>query len=273
MKKLLFLFLLISFYTFSQTNNQKFIEGIVYNDNSYSIQGVHVLNITSNEATITDSEGNFKILVNLNDELIFSAIQFKRNKIIIDKDVFDSLSITIYLEEFVNELDEVILNSSGLSGSLMNDLKNSGIVDNINFDDLGIPGFTGIRKEDIPSNSQLTKELLLAPLAGGLDVERMFNWISGYYKEKRKEREFKNDYNLIDRIINFYGLRFFIDEFGLIEDNIHEFVTSAYQNYPLEENFKAGNYTLLIDYFKKNFKRLNYWLVLILWYCLLVELN
>ena len=258
MKKLIFLFLLISFYTFSKTNNQKFIEGIVYNDNSYSIQGVHVLNITSNEATITDSEGNFKILVNLNDELIFSAIQFKRNKIIIDKDVFDSLSITIYLEEFVNELDEVILNSSGLSGSLMNDLKNSGIVDNINFDDLGIPGFTGIRKEDIPSNSQLTKELLLAPLAGGLDVERMFNWISGYYKEKRKEREFKNDYNLIDRIINFYGLRFFIDEFGLIEDNIHEFVTSAYQNYPLEENFKAGNYTLLIDYFKKNFKRLNY---------------
>ena len=258
MKKLLFLFLLISFYTFSQTNNQKFIEGIVYNDNSYSIQGVHVLNVTSNEATITDSEGNFKILVNLNDELIFSAIQFKRNKIIIDKDVFDSLSLTIYLEEFVNELDEVILNSSRLSGSLMNDLQNSGIADNINFDDLGIPGFTGIRKEDIPSNSQLTKELLLAPLAGGLDVERMFNWISGYYKEKRKEREFKNDYNLIDRIINFYGLRFFIDEFGLIEDNIHEFVTSAYQNYPLEENFKAGNYTLLIDYFKKNFKRLNY---------------
>ena len=168
MKKLLFLFLLISFYTFSQTNNQKFIEGIVYNDNSYSIQGVHVLNITSNEATITDSDGNFKIFVNLNDELIFSAIQFKRKKIIIDKDVFDSLSITIYLEEFVNELDEIILNSSRLSGSLMNDLQNSGIVDNINFDDLGIPGFTGIRKEDIPSNSQLTKELLLAS----------FNWSS-----------------------------------------------------------------------------------------------
>ena len=60
MKKLLFLFLLISFYTFSQTNNQKFLEGIVYNDNSYSIQGVHVFNITSNEATITDSDGNFK---------------------------------------------------------------------------------------------------------------------------------------------------------------------------------------------------------------------
>ena len=259
MRNIIFLlFSFFSFFSFSQVNNQNFIEGTVYNDNSYSIEGVHVLNITSNEATITDSYGNFKIFVNLNDELIFSAIQFKRKKIIMDRGVFDSLSINVYLEEFVNELDEVILNSSGLSGSLMNDLKNSGIVDNVNFDDLGIPGFTGIRKEDIPSNSQLTKELLLAPLTGALDVERMYNWISGYYKEKRKEREYKNDYNLIDRIINFYGLKFFIDEFGLIEDNIHEFVTSAYQNYPLEENFKSGNYSLVIEYLKKNFNRLNY---------------
>ena len=99
---------------------------------------------------------------------------------------------------------------------------------------------------------------MLAPLVGGLDIGRMYNWISGYYKEKRNFREFKNDYSLIDQIIKFYGLRFFIDEFGLSENNIHEFVTSTYQNYPLEENFKAGNYTLVIDYFKKNFKRLNY---------------
>ena len=258
MRKIIFLFLLVSFYSFSQNNNDKFIEGIVYNDNSYSIEGVHVLNITSNEATITNSEGNFKILVKLNDELIFSAIQFKRNKITINQEIFDSLSIIVYLEEFVNELDEVILNSSGLSGSLMNDLQNTGIVKDLNFDDIGIPGYTGIRKEDIPSSSQLTKELLLAPLVGGIDIGRMYNWISGYYKEKRNFREFKNDYSLIDQIIKFYGLRFFIDEFGLSENNIHEFVTSTYQNYPLEENFKAGNYTLVIDYFKKNFKRLNY---------------
>ena len=258
MRNIFFLFFLVQFYSFSQTNNQKFIEGIVYNDNSYSIEGVLVLNITSSEATITDSDGNFKILATINDELIFSAIQFKRKKIIIDKDVFSSLSLTVYLDEFVNELDEVILNSSGLSGNLMNDLQSSGIVDNLNFDDLGIPGFKGIRKEDIPTNSQLTKELLLAPLTGGVNIERMYNWISGYYKLKRKEREFKNDFNLIDRIMNFYGLRFFIDEFGLIEENIHDFVTSAYQNYPIEENFKLGNYTLVIDYFKKNFKRLNY---------------
>ena len=56
MRKFIFVFLLISFSSFSQSENQKIIEGVVYNDNSYSIEGIHVLNITSDDATITDSE-------------------------------------------------------------------------------------------------------------------------------------------------------------------------------------------------------------------------
>ena len=146
MRKSIFIFLLVSFNSFTQTENQKIIVGSVYNDNSYSIEGIHVLNITSNEATITEFDGKFKILVNINDEIVFSGIQFKRKKIIINQDIFDSVSLTIYLEEFVNELDEVIVNSSGLSGNLLNDLQNSGVIKALNFDDIGIPGFTGIRK-------------------------------------------------------------------------------------------------------------------------------
>ena len=195
MRKIIFLFLLVSFYSFSQNNNDKFIEGIVYNDNSYSIQGVHVLNVTSNEATITDSEGNFKILVNLNDELIFSAIQFKRNKIIIDKDVFDSLSITIYLEEFVNELDEVILNSSGLSGSLMNDLQNTGIVKDLNFDDIGIPGYTG------PQKTQSQRRLNEATTGSGIiPLNPIINAITGRTKMLKKRIKLERTDNLINSI-------------------------------------------------------------------------
>ena len=161
------------------------------------------------------------------------------------------------MEEFVNELDEVIVNSSGLSGNLSTDLLNSGVIDPINFDDLGIPGFTGIRMEKIPTNAQLASELLLAPLTGGFDIERMYKWFSGYYKNLKKVREYSNDYNLIDQIIKFYGQSFFIQEFDLKIDNIHNFVTSTYLNYPVEENFKIGNYTLVIEYFKKNFESFN----------------
>ena len=257
MRITLFLLLFFPIICFSQSNGQKLIEGTVYNDESYSIEGVHVLNITSNYNTITDAKGNFKIYANLDDEIIFSAIQFKRKKIIINDDLLNSITIKVFLEQFVNQLDEVIVNSSGLSGNLSTDLLNSGVIEQLNFDDLGIPGYKGIRMENIPTNSQLVTELLLAPLTGGIDIERMYKWFTGYYKNLKKAREYINDYDLIDKIIKFYGQSFFIQEFDLKIDNIHNFVTSTYLNYPVEENFKMGNYTLVIEYFKKNFDSFN----------------
>ena len=62
---------------------------------------------------------------------------------------------------------------------------------------------------------------------------------------------------MIDQIINFYGKDFFTDEFNLDIDSIHNFVTSTYLNYPVEENFKNGNYSLVIEFFKKNFEGFN----------------
>ena len=100
MRNTSFILLFIPIICLSQNNNLKLIEGTVYNDDSYSIEGVHVLNITSNYNTITDSEGNFKIYADLNDEIIFSAIQFKRKKIIINDDLLNSISIKVFLEEF-----------------------------------------------------------------------------------------------------------------------------------------------------------------------------
>ena len=43
MRKSIFIFLLVSFNSFTQTENQKIIDGSVYNNNSYSIEGIHVL--------------------------------------------------------------------------------------------------------------------------------------------------------------------------------------------------------------------------------------
>ena len=56
MRITLFLLLFFPIICFSQSNGQKLIEGTVYNDESYSIEGVHVLNITSNYNTITDAD-------------------------------------------------------------------------------------------------------------------------------------------------------------------------------------------------------------------------
>ena len=47
------------------------------------------------------------------------------------------------------------------------------------------------------------------------------------------------------------------NDLNLDIDSIHNFVTSTYLNYPVEENFKNGNYSLVIEFFKKNFEGFN----------------
>ena len=254
---LILVLLLSSGFLFSQDIQEKIIEGYIRNNNNFSIEGIHVLNNSNGEATITNTDGRFKIKASLNDEIVFSGIQFARKKIILNKELFDSVLLNVWLDEFVNELDEVIVNSSGLSGNILDDLRNSGISDQYNFDDFGIPGFKGVRKERILTDKQVLTMFLLMPLTGGMDVDFIYKSISGYYDMKRKEIKYISEIKLTDRIITFYGKKYFIDEFNLEESSIHDFVSSAVQNYPLNENFKAGNHSIVLEYLKKNFNRLN----------------
>ena len=244
-------------FLFSQDIQEKVIEGYIRNNNNFSIEGIHVINNSNGEATITNTEGRFRIKASLNDEIVFSGIQFSRKKIILNKELFDSVLLNVWLDEFVNELDEVIVNSSNLSGNILDDLRNSGISEEYNFDHYGIPGFKGVRKERILTDKEVAIRFLLMPLTGGMDIDYIYKAISGYYDLKRKEIKYVSELNLIERIITFYGKKYFIDEFNIQENTIHDFVSSAVQNYPLNENFKAGNHSLVLEYLKKNFQRLN----------------
>ena len=244
-------------FLFSQDIQEKIIEGFIRNNNNLSIEGIHVLNNSNGEATITNSDGRFKIRASLKDEIVFSGIQFARKKIIVNEELYDAILLNIFLDEFVNELDEVIVTSSGLSGNILDDMRNSGISDQYNFDDVGIPGFTGVRKERIFSDREVLTKFLLMPLTGGMDLDLIYKAMTGYYDMKRKEIKYLSQLNTADRIITFYGEKYFIDEFNLEENKIHDFVSSAVQNYPLYDNFKAGNHSIVLEYLKKNFKRLN----------------
>ena len=120
-------------FLFSQDIQEKIIEGYIRNNNNLSIEGIHVLNNSNGEATITNSDGRFKIRASLKDEIVFSGIQFARKKIIVNEELYDAILLNIFLDEFVNELDEVIVTSSGLSGNILDDMRNSGISDQYNF--------------------------------------------------------------------------------------------------------------------------------------------
>ncbi len=137
-KHVLIIFISIQFQdAFSQSVE---IQGKV--ESNLNVENINVINKTSQFFTITDSTGRFKIRAKLNDTLLFSSIQHKLKTVIIDKNIIVLKAMRVFLEENINELDEVIVGKI-LTGNLLLDISNTEGEPPINFYDVGIPGYTG----------------------------------------------------------------------------------------------------------------------------------
>ena len=135
--KLLVLFFLVTVTAFSQS--VEIIGKVVgYNDE----ENIHVLNNTAQRFTITDKNGEFKMLVSFNDTLVFSSIQYKLKEVVITSQILENQAVLVKLDEQVNVLDEVVVGKI-LTGNLLSDINNMDGDGPINFYDVGIAGYTG----------------------------------------------------------------------------------------------------------------------------------
>ena len=176
--------LFIMFCGILNAQNYKLLKGRISHPNLV-VAGIHVINADRGLAEITDIDGNFEISVAIGEELIFSGVQYKKRALIISPEIFALDEVTVYLEAFINELDEVVVKPHNLSGSLSSDLSN--VRGQINFDDVGIPGYKGVRKEKIVSGKSLILSTLLLPISGGINIDAVYKHLSGYYKKLKKE--------------------------------------------------------------------------------------
>lgn len=112
---------------------------------SSNLVGIHVINKTASKFTITNNLGEFIIPVKLNDTIIVSSVQYITKEILMTEIIMQAKVVRIYLEDNVNELDEVVVGRV-LTGNLMSDIENSDVKRDLNFYDLGIPGYTGPKK-------------------------------------------------------------------------------------------------------------------------------
>ena len=253
---LLCFFVFGTHFIFSQTKNYKVFKGEVVND-SLNISGIHIINKTSGSRAITNQNGLFEIGVKRNDTIVISSIQIKPHIIIIESKIFDQDLIRVYIEPFINRLDNVVVKSHNLSGNMLDDMLASGIKDPINFSDVGIPGFEGEREEKIVSEMSLILQTLLLPISGGLDIEAVYKHLSGYYKELKKRRLLDKQYVAVVSIIEFYGLVFFINKFNLSEEKVYEFVLGALENSNIESDFKTSDHGLVLESLEEFYQSIN----------------
>ncbi len=201
-KSLLVFSLLTTFVMQSQTVT---LSGkVIANDD---VEGIHIINKTASKYTTTGEKGEFEIPATLNDTIIVSGVKYLREEIVISQNHINSKSLEVNLTENVNELNEVVVGKI-LSGDLTSDIKNSDVERDINFYDVGIPGYTGKPK------TQSERRLYEAQTGSGLiPLNPILNWISGRTKRLKHLIELeRQDIQMNRAISEFSEMLFEIDD-------------------------------------------------------------
>ncbi len=235
------LYLLLLFTVFLHAQEQRIIEGVITNDTD--IEGIHVLNQSSRYNTVTDQDGRFRIRAAQGDTLFVSSVRYQPGQYIIDKEAFQSGKLEIELEILVNELDEVVLGHQ-LSGNIQSDIKNIKVVDTLNFDDVGIPGFKGNPQERIVPTWQ-------AVIPTAVNLEALYKHISGYYAKLKKKRKWEAQQNAVASMINFYTPEFFRDSYGVPPDRVYDFLLFCIETTSVRRDYLRENYAGVLEAFKQ----------------------
>jgi len=179
------------------------LEGQINADSD--LENINVMNISGQVNTITDAQGRFRIIVQSRDTLVFSSLLYITHQRVVDLQTVKNRTIVVHLKAALNELEEVVLGKT-LSGDLGKDIKHMEGKTPINFNDVGIPGYTG--KIATQSERRLSEASSFKPSAGssgfGVGASMQFtpliNAITGRTKMLKARVRHETKVDLLHRI-------------------------------------------------------------------------
>jgi hypothetical protein len=214
MNKVLFLlFIFSSAKVFSQ--NEKQIRGIIKVENA-SVEGIHVLNLVSEKATITNAKGEFYLEVNEDDLLVFSAVHLNYwRKTITKKEINDGF-VEINMTSKVNQLEEVVVSENT----------------KITAQNLGIITYK-------PVSYTPAERRIRTATTGFLDP--LLNWVSGRTKNLKRELEVEKRERLIIRLESYFEDAFFINSLRIPKEYVNGFKFYVVEDINLAEALTSKN--------------------------------
>jgi hypothetical protein len=215
--KFLFFFFFSSVLLTAQTGLQKDLEGKVYSADG-DVAATHVLNTTTQRATITDINGFFSIPVHVNDTLVFSAVQFKKKQVVVTLSIYSSTFLSVPLEDALTELDEVVVTPYNLSGDITKDITTLNLEPVVTASTLGLPN----AYVKVPTKSE--RELFEATTGGGIvPLNPILNAISGRTKMLKQRIKRDDLYERTLRVRDFYADSLYRTELKIPEEKTDDF--------------------------------------------------
>lgn len=201
------------------------LSGEVTND-SIEKSYLHVINLSLQKGTVTNTGGRFTIPVRINDSLYVSAIQFEPKTVVVTPGIFSQGRITIALTEKNTQLNEVKVSDLYLSGRLGDDAKLPKLEKPFTAEDAGLPRYTG------PRLTLEERRLYTAThTAGGLvPVDAIINAISGRTKRLKEYVVISNMERRVQDARNFVNDSTYIKILNIPAKYIDDFVHYTYQD-------------------------------------------
>ncbi len=223
-------FLLIALIGFAQEDERKLLRGKVLYRNS-NVPNENVINTTSERATITNNNGEFAIRVKLDDELVFTSINYQIEIVKITQDILDRNRLVVEVNEKVTELDEVVISPENQSKFL--ELQNE------EFKQFEYETDQTTEIVNIADDPKLTS------LQDGLNFVNIFKALFISRESNEADRE---PLKLSEVLRQIYEDEFFINDLKLPADKIDDFLIYCDTQMPPQSLLQRDNEFQLIDF-------------------------
>lgn len=208
-------FILITLNSFAQ-QDPILIRGLVNSDQK-PISDIHIINLKNYYGTISNDNGEFEIIVNVNDTLLFSSIEFEQKKIKITDNHIKLGKIIVTLVPAITNLKEIFL--KGLTGNLIYDSKNIAEKTPEHNFKFNKSDLSKKLSEDIHGPKSAPFVGPFKPLPATAVIPNF-----AYEKEQHLKREIAKKIQFPIKIRRELGIKFFTIELKIPEDKIDHFI-------------------------------------------------
>lgn len=233
----LFLFLMGFLSQAQNANGREVLRGqVLYRDSN--VPNENVVNSTTGRATITDDNGRFAILAKVGDQLVFTAINYQLEIVVVTEDIMQRKRLVVEVNEKVTELDEVVVSPENQEKFL--EMQND--------------EFKGYEYEIDRATEVENVAMNRVGIQDGLNIKNIFKALfTAVKKDDVVEREPLKVSEVLRRI---YDDEFFVVDLRLPQDKIDEFLLYCDDRVPSQELLRRENEFELIDFLvtqSKNF--------------------
>jgi len=228
--KLFFLFLCISAISFAQNKPVELLGEITVPEGD-DPDGITVFNEASSKGTISNENGEFKIRARLNDQIVFSSLQFEQFTIRITEDILASKILNVSINIALNELPEVMVSAGILSGSIRVDVNRIKVttaqIPNTNISMLETPKINTPESHPVRNQAQLSSQTYMV---NGLNLINVFKLVTGKFGKEKKDYRAIPFAQLDDEIKEMYSNDFFKETLDLEANQVNDFIFFAADN-------------------------------------------